>query len=60
MVVPIGPAFLEVFAGEAGLSQAISARGMQILPPIEINTNQFVQISVDILEPQVKARYQAD
>ena len=54
MVVPIGPAFLEVFAGEAGLSQAISARGMQILPPIEINTNQFVQISVDILEPQVQ------
>ena len=27
---------------------------MQILPPIEINTNQFVQISVDILEPQVQ------
>ena len=54
MVVPIGPAFLEVFAGAAGLSQAISARGLQILPPIEINTNQFVHISVDILEPQVQ------
>jgi len=44
---------VEVFAGEAGLSQAVSARGMQILPPIEIVINNFVKEKVDILDPAV-------
>lgn len=44
---------MEVFAGEAGLSQAVSARGMQILPPIEIVINNFVKEKVDILDPAV-------
>ena len=50
---PSGPVFVEVFAGEAGLSQAVSARGMQILPPIEIVINNFVKEKVDILDPAV-------
>eukprot|EP00435_Cladocopium_sp_Y103_P024835 s708_g6.t1 len=50
---PSRPVFVEVFAGEAGLSQAISARGMQVLPPIEILTNNFVTEPVDILDPLV-------
>ena len=36
-------------------SRKQSARhDLQTLPPIEINTNQFVQFSVDILRPQVQ------
>eukprot|EP00435_Cladocopium_sp_Y103_P067787 s92_g30.t1 len=50
---PDRPVFVEVFAGTAGLSQAISARGMQILPPIEIEPNNFVTEPVDILDPLV-------
>ena len=50
---PTGPVFLEIFAGEAGLSQAVSARGVPILPPIEISPNNFVLEPVDILDPAV-------
>jgi len=58
MQIPHGRFFLEIFAGQAGLSQAISARGMQILPPIEIETGQFVRQSVDVLDPKVQAHLQ--
>lgn len=46
--------FLEIFAGEAGLSQAIIARGTKILPPIEILLNSFVLEAVDVLDLQVQ------
>ena len=55
MQIPHGQFFLEIFAGKAGLSQAISARGMAILPPIEIEAGEFVRQSVDVLDPQVQA-----
>ena len=42
-------------AGKAGLSLAISARGMAILPPIEIEAGEFVRQSVDVLDPKVQA-----
>ena len=58
MQIPHGRFFLEIFAGQAGLSQAISARGMQVLPPIEIETGQFVRQSVDVLDPKVQAHLQ--
>ena len=45
--------FLEIFAGEAGLTQAIHARGRKFLPPIEILPNNFVLDAVDILDQQV-------
>ena len=44
---------LEIFAGEAGLTQAIHARGKKFLPPIEILPNNFVLDAVDILDQQV-------
>ena len=50
---PAGPVFVEVFAGEAGLTQAVSARGLPTLPPIEIVVNNFVTEKVDILDPLV-------
>ncbi|CAL1134601.1 unnamed protein product [Cladocopium goreaui] len=39
--------------GEAGLTQAIIARGIKTLPPIEILANEFVVEEVDILDPKV-------
>lgn len=54
MQIPQGSFFLEIFAGQAGLSRAISARGIPILPPIEIEVNDFVKQSVDVLDPQVQ------
>ena len=45
--------FVEIFAGEAGLTQAIIARGIKTLPPIEILGNDFVADEVDILDPKV-------
>ena len=52
--VPSGTQFfVEIFAGEAGLTQAIIARGIKTLPPIEILGNDFVVEEVDILDPKV-------
>ena len=52
--VPSGTQFfVEVFPGEAGLTQAIIARGIKTLPPIEILANNFVVEEVDILDPKV-------
>ena len=52
--VPSGTQFfVEIFAGEAGLTQAIIARGIKTLPPIEILANEFVVEEVDILDPKV-------
>ena len=50
---PLSPSFLEIFAGQAGLSQAVSARSIPIFPPIEIEINEFVFQSVDLLDPTV-------
>ena len=50
---PLSPSFLEIFAGQAGLSQAVSARSIPIFPPIEIEINEFVFQSVDLLDPRV-------
>ena len=51
--VPSGTRFfVEIFAGEAGLTQAIIARGIKALPPIEILANEFVVEEVNILDPQ--------
>ena len=50
---PLKPSFLEIFAGEAGLSQAVQAESIPIFPPIEIEFNQFVFQSVDLLDPAV-------
>ena len=50
---PSKPSFLEIFAGEAGLSQAVQAESIPIFPPIEIEFNQFVFQSVDLLDPAV-------
>ena len=50
---PREPSFLEIFAGQAGLSQAVQARSIPIFPPIEIEVNEFVFQSVDLLDPAV-------
>ena len=54
---PLSPSFLEIFAGQAGLSQAVSARSTPIFPPIEIEINEFVFQSVDLLDPTVFVTY---
>ena len=48
-----GQFFVELFAGEAGLSQAVQAKGGQILPPIELLVNTFVTRSVDVCDVDV-------
>ena len=56
MTIPEGgPFFLEIFAGEAGLSKAVSALGTPILPPIEIEIKGLVNQSVDLFDPAVLA-----
>ena len=56
--VPSRPSFLEIFAGEAGLSQAVQAESIPIFPPIEIEVNHFVFESVDLLDPAVLSHVQ--
>ena len=45
--------FLEVFAGQAVLTQAVSKAGISTLPPVEIEANEFVREEVDITDPKV-------
>ena len=48
-----GQFFVELFAGEAGLTQAVQVRGGMILPPIELLVNSFVKRSVDVCDVDV-------
>ena len=50
-----GPFFLEIFAGEAGLTEAVRKAGGLALPPIEIEVKGIVQEAVDLFDPQVLA-----
>ena len=54
-IPPGGPFFLEIFAGLAGLSEAVLAGGIRILPPVELEVNSFVKFATDILDPEVLA-----
>ena len=45
--------FLEIFAGQAVLTQAMEKAGAHVLPPVEIDTDEFVSESVDITDAKV-------
>eukprot|EP00435_Cladocopium_sp_Y103_P025489 s1800_g6.t1 len=45
-----GPYFLELFAGTAGLSEAVQLRGVPILPPVDIVRSPMVQEAVDVVD----------
>ena len=45
--------FIEIFAGKAVLTRAIAKQGINTLPPIEIDTNEFVSEAVDLTDAKV-------
>ena len=55
MVAARGPFFLEIFAGEAGLTQQLRALGVPTLPPIEIEVKGNVLQAADIEDPELLA-----
>ena len=48
---PTCSSFLEIFAGEAGLSRAVEDQFIPTLMPIELLPNSFVFESTDVLIP---------
>jgi hypothetical protein len=45
-----GPFFLELFAGKAGISDAVQLAGVQALPPVDITISTSVPVSVDVVD----------
>ena len=45
-----GPFFLELFAGKAGISEAVHLLGVPILPPVDIESSPLVDSPRDILD----------
>ena len=45
-----GPFFCEIFAGKAGLSEAVQLAGVPILPPVDIETSDQVPCSIDVVD----------
>ena len=45
-----GPFFLELFAGKAGISEAVLLQGVPILPPVDIVISDMVAAPVDIVD----------
>ena len=54
---PKGRYFLEVFAGEAVLTRAMTEAGVPTLPPIELEMNDFVQFSTDVTDYHVQQHF---
>ena len=46
------PFFLELFAGEAGITEAVHLQGISVLPPVDITPGKLVQQPKDILDLQ--------
>ena len=46
-----GPAFLEVFAGTARLTQAARSAGVEVHEPLDVLTSKRVKRSTDLLAP---------
>ena len=49
-VLPFGPFFLEVFAGEAGFTAEVAKLGVPVLPPIDVEQAGLVQEPQDLLD----------
>ena len=45
-----GPFFLELFAGEAGISDAVFAAGVPVLPPVDVVPSARVTTPRDLLD----------
>ena len=45
--------FIEIFAGHAVLTRAVQKQGLDTLPPVEIEANEFVTETVDITDQKV-------
>lgn len=46
------PFFLELFAGEAGITEAVHLQGISVLPPVDITPGKLVQQPKDIVDLQ--------
>ena len=52
--------FVEVFAGVAAFAEAMrSVPNWVVLPPIELETSEFVLSSFDVLDPAMQAKLAA-
>ena len=47
---PRGPYFLELFAGKAGITEAVALQGVPTLPPVDIEPSQLVTSPQDIID----------
>lgn len=45
-----GPFFLELFAGKAGITEAVFLAGVPVLPPVDIVESDLVQTPVDLVD----------
>ena len=45
-----GPYFLELFAGKAGLTEAVFMQGVPVLPPVEIMPSSLVATPQDVID----------
>ena len=45
-----GPFFLEIFAGQAGITEAVQLMGVPALPPVDVVVSDLVSEAADVLE----------
>eukprot|EP00435_Cladocopium_sp_Y103_P001200 s935_g1.t1 len=45
-----GPFFLELFAGKAGITEAVQLMGVPVLPPVDVVLSALVHEAVDVLD----------
>ena len=45
-----GPFFLELFAGKAGITEAVFLAGVPVLPPVDIVASDLVRTPVDLVD----------
>ena len=48
--------FLEVFAGTAGITEAVHSRSCVVMPPIDIDTSEAVKTATDIVDTNLVRR----
>ena len=45
-----GPFFLEIFAGQAGITEAVQLMGVPALPPVDVVVSELVSEAADVLD----------
>eukprot|EP00435_Cladocopium_sp_Y103_P044913 s60_g12.t1 len=56
---PQGPFFLELFAGKAGITEAVHLLGVPVLPPVDIEPSPLVSCPRDLVDAEVWAKIMA-